>query len=63
MSDTKAVRPPHVERFRGKDGWYLRLVGANGRKVYVTEAYSTKWNAKRAHKIAFSRLKMIDVSK
>jgi uncharacterized protein YegP (UPF0339 family) len=42
--------------------WYVRLVAQNGEILAVSEAYTTKWNAKRAAKKNFpnARLKMIE---
>ena len=34
--------------FRGADGWRFRTVAANGRKITVSEAYSSRSNAERA---------------
>lgn len=38
-----------IEVFKGKDGqWYVRVVGANGKTVTITEGYANKANAKRS---------------
>lgn len=34
--------------FRGEDGWRYRIVARNGRKLCVSEAYSSAYAAKRA---------------
>ncbi len=43
----------HVQIFHSKLGWYVRLIATNGEKLTVSEAYYSKWNAKRAAKRVF----------
>ncbi len=42
--------------------WYVRLISANGKTLAVSEAYVTKWNAKRAAKKNFpeATLRIVD---
>lgn len=51
-----------VEVFRGKGGnpWYVRLIGANGKVLTISEGYFSKWNAKRAAKRMYPRLPIIE---
>lgn len=46
------MKMPKYEIFKGKSRWYWRLRGANGEKICVSQAFPTKWNAKRAAKKA-----------
>ncbi len=46
----------HVQIFRSNHGWYVRLIAANGEKLTVSEAYYSKWNAKRAARRVFPNL-------
>ena len=39
---------PVVQYYPGVDGWYVRVVSSNGKIMLDSEAYSRKWNAKRA---------------
>lgn len=39
--------------------WYVRLVASNGETLAVSEAYASKWNAKRAAKKNFPDAKMV----
>lgn len=48
----------YVELFHSNLGWYVRLVAANGEKLSVSEAYYSKWNAKRAAKRVFPNLEI-----
>jgi uncharacterized protein DUF1508 len=54
-----------VEIFAGQGrilpGWYVRIVAANGQTVVVSERYSTKWNAKRAAKVAAAKWDGVEV--
>jgi uncharacterized protein YegP (UPF0339 family) len=45
----------------GYKPWYVRLVAANGETLAVSEAYVTKWNAKRAAKKNFPEAKLVVV--
>ena len=45
----------------GYKSWYVRLVAANGETLAVSEAYATKWNAKRAAKKSFPDAKLVIV--
>jgi len=51
-----------VELFKGegRQPWYLRVVGANGKTLTVSEGYATRWNAKRAARKAMSNLPLVD---
>ena len=48
-----------VRDVRGR--YYLRLVSANGQTLSVSEAYFSKWNAKRAARKNFPGKKLIEV--
>lgn len=37
-----------IHVFSGADGWYIRIVSANGQTILVSESYTRKWSAKRA---------------
>jgi uncharacterized protein YegP (UPF0339 family) len=52
----------HIEIFKSKLGWYVRLVAGNGEKLNVSEAYFSKWNAKRAARRMFpdAPVKIVD---
>ena len=54
-----------IELFKGKglQPWFLRLVGANGKVLSVSEGYFSKWNAKRAAKKNFARIPLKEVAK
>ena len=56
---------PVVQYYPGGDGWYVRVVSSNGKIVLDSEAYSRKWNAKRAAKKAASvfGLEIVEVKK
>jgi uncharacterized protein YegP (UPF0339 family) len=43
----------------GYKPWYVRLVSENGETLAVSEAYVTKWNAKRAAKKNFPDAKVV----
>lgn len=43
----------------GYKPWYVRLVSENGETLAVSEAYVTKWNAKRAAKKNFPNAKLV----
>lgn len=45
----------------GKREWFLRLVSPNGKTLSVSEAYVSKFNAKRAARKNFSGLPVIEV--
>ena len=45
-----------VQIWKSHDGWRVRLVGANGERLTVSEAYYSKWNAKRAARRVFPNL-------
>lgn len=51
-----------LELFKGKgvQPWYLKLVGANGKTLSVSEGYFSKWNAKRAAKKNFPGIPLVD---
>ena len=46
----------HVQIFKSNHGWYVRLIASNGEKLTVSEAYYSKWNAKRAARRVFPAL-------
>ncbi len=46
----------------GYKPWYVRLVSANGEPLAVSEAYMTKWNAKRAARKNFPDAKLVIVT-
>jgi len=46
----------HVQIFKSNHGWYVRLVASNGEKLTVSEAYYSKYNAKRAARRVFPQL-------
>lgn len=50
-----------VELFKGEDGWRLRLKARNGRILTVSEAYFSKWNAKRAARKNFPAVELREV--
>ncbi len=37
-----------VQIYQGRRGWHVRLVSSNGRILTSSEAYYSRWNAKRA---------------
>lgn len=41
-----------IQLFKGEgvQPWYLRFVAENGNKLFTSEGYFSKWNAKRAAK-------------
>lgn len=42
-------KPKKAELFKGRDGkWRFRIVGGNGEIIAQSQAYFSKWNAKRA---------------
>lgn len=53
-----------VELFKGegRQPWYLRLKGANGKTLSVSEGYFSKWNAKRAAKKNFPNIRLVDLT-
>ena len=53
-----------LELFKGSgiQPWYLRLRGANGKVLAVSEGYFSKWNAKRAAKKNFPTVPLVDSS-
>ncbi len=53
MRQFDTPRSPHVEIFRSPQGWHVRLVAANSQKLTVSEAYYSRWNAKRAARRVF----------
>jgi uncharacterized protein YegP (UPF0339 family) len=52
-----------VQLVKGRDGWFLRLVSANGQTLAVSESYWSKWNAKRAARKNFAGLRVVEVSR
>lgn len=52
----KGASTLHVQIFHSGHGWYVRLIGGNGEKLTVSEAYYSKWNAKRAARRVFPNL-------
>lgn len=54
-----------VEIFKGKgtQPWYVRLIGANGKVLSISEGYFSKWNAQRAAKRMFPLLPVLDMTK
>ena len=51
------IFPEQYTRFPGRrQRWYVRLVSSNGRTLSVSEAYFSKWNAKRAARKNFPGL-------
>jgi uncharacterized protein YegP (UPF0339 family) len=53
-----------LELFKGNglQPWYLRLRGANGAVLAVSEGYFSKWNAKRAAKKNFPTIPLVDMT-
>jgi uncharacterized protein YegP (UPF0339 family) len=53
-----------VELFKGSglQPWYIRLRGANGKVLAVSEGYFSKWNAKRAAKRTFPDIPFVDTT-
>jgi uncharacterized protein YegP (UPF0339 family) len=45
-----------VEIWQSRDGWRVRLIGGNGEIITTSEAYFSKWNAKRAARRVFPNL-------
>jgi len=51
-----------VHLVSGRHGkWYLRLVSANGEILAHSEAYFSKWNAKRAARKNFPGVRLIEI--
>ena len=53
-----------LEVFKGRDGWFVRAVAANGKTLTISESYVTKSNALRAARrvrfaIAFSKIAVV----
>lgn len=56
------MRRRHVEVFRAPNGWYFRLVHANGRKGdRSSQPYVTKWSARRGARRAHGDLEHLIV--
>jgi uncharacterized protein YegP (UPF0339 family) len=53
-----------LELFKGNglQPWYLRLRGANGAVLAVSEGYFSKWNAKRAAAKNFPNIPLVDLT-
>lgn len=41
---------------QGRHPWFVKLVGANGQTLSISEGYYSKWNARRAAKRMFPGL-------
>lgn len=55
--------PVKIEVFPGRDSkWYYRPIEGNGRQIFQSQGYSTKWNAKRAAKSVFPEVEPIIVN-
>lgn len=61
----RAVGRPRAraEAFRGKDGYYVRVVAANGEKTFVSEAHKNAADAVELAYSSFPTLPIVDLTK
>lgn len=58
------IFPEQTVRFPGgRRRYYVRLVAANGQTLVVSEAYYSKWGAKRAARRSFPGLVIKEVDR
>lgn len=50
-----------LELFKGDDGWRLRLRARNGRILVVSEAYFSRFNARRAARKNFPDITVVEL--